>query len=250
MRTTIATLIAFIGAGIGVGAGSIATRYLKALAFAAMGVLLAVTLCDILPDAKADLSWPAFVLSVGSGWALFWLFAKYIGPLCPSCAMAGIDGDGRFGRTIVLLMLGLGLHSTMDGVAVAAGNEFAGNTSLAVMFAVSFHKLPEGLALAVLLITAGYSRRRALGWAWAIEATTEIGGILGVYALRGAPAPVLGAVFGHVGGGFLYLVLTTMGLIGHGHSATDRRELPLVLNGGVAFVVTAGLMWAFSHLGK
>lgn len=252
LRTTIATAIAYAGAAIGVAAGRVSPAYLKGLVYAAMGVLLAVTVCDILPDAKAQLSWPAFFLSVGSGWALFWLFGKYVGPLCPACAVSGLDAQRskRFGQIVVLLMLGLALHSTMDGLAVAVGDRLSGQADLAVMFAVSFHKFPEGMALAILLVAAGFTRKKALGWAWLIEATTEAGGLLGLFALRGASASLLGAVFGNVGGGFLYLILTTAGLFAHPHAEEKPAKLPsapLLVNGSVAFALTAVLMWFFSH---
>ena len=59
----------------------------------------------------------------------------------------------------------------MDGVAVVVGDAVAGRPNLALLLAVSFHKFPEGLALALLLLGAGYSRRTALLWTLGIEST-------------------------------------------------------------------------------
>lgn len=55
LRSTVATLIAFIGGGIGVWLGNVAAPKLRLLVYAARGVLPAVTVFDVLPDAK-DLS--------------------------------------------------------------------------------------------------------------------------------------------------------------------------------------------------
>jgi ZIP family zinc transporter len=235
--------MAYAGGALGAASGGVAVRRLPALVYAAMGVLLAVTVCDVLPDAKSLLPWPAFGAAVVSGYALFWAVSRYVYHLCPSCALGAFDAAAmeRLGRSVLLLMVAVGLHSTMDGVAVAVGDEIGGRANLGVLLAVSLHKLPEGLALALLLIGAGYTRRAALLWTLGIETTTELGGLLGVFALRGLPLPWLGLVFGHVGGGFLYLAASTLGLAG---GPTVRR--PLLVSGGVAFTLTAVLLWTIS----
>ncbi len=82
-------------------------------------------------------------------------------------------------------MVALGIHSAMDGVAVVVGNEITGRPDLPLLLAVGFHKLPEGLALALLLLGAGYSRRSALLWTWGIEVHDGMGRTAG--HLRPAP---------------------------------------------------------------
>ena len=51
-------LVAFGGGALGVSLGKMAPHRLNLLVYAAMGALLAVTAFDILPDAKALLTWP------------------------------------------------------------------------------------------------------------------------------------------------------------------------------------------------
>jgi zinc and cadmium transporter len=178
-----------------------------------------------------------------SGFLLFWAISRHVFHICPACALDAFDAatTERLSRTLVLLLIAVGLHSTMDGVAVAVSDAFGGRATLGTLIAVSLHKLPEGLALALLLIGAGYSRGAALGWTLAVEATTELGGLLGIFWLRALPLPWLGVVFGHVGGGFLYLAASTLGLTG----GTPVRR-PLLLGGGVAFTLTAVLLWTIS----
>ncbi len=50
-------------------------------------------------------------------------------------------------------------------------------------------------------------------WTALIELTTELGGLCGIYFLRGLPVVWLGIIFANVGGGFLYLVSTTLGAV-------------------------------------
>ena len=246
LRSTLATLIAFGGGALGVYLGRLAPRRLNVLVYAAMGALLAVTLFDVLPDAKSLLSWPAFGLAGASGYLLFWALGKYVYHLCPACAVGAFDQatTERLGQTVVLLMLALGVHSAMDGVAVVVGDEITGHPNLAVLLAVSFHKFPEGLALALLLLGAGYSRRTALLWTIGIESTTELGALLAVFGLRHLPLSSLGLLFAHVGGGFVYLVATTLGLFTRPRGKrADGPSVPFYASGGLAFTLTAGLIW-------
>lgn len=247
MRSTLATLIAFGGGALGVALGQVAPRRLTLLVYAAMGTLLAVTLFDILPDAKALLGWPAFLLAGLSGYGLFWVLGKYVYHICPACAVGAFDQatTERLGQTVVLLMLALGIHSVMDGIAVVVGDEIVGHPNLALLLAVSFHKFPEGLALAVLLLGAGYRRRTALFWTIGIESATEIGALLGVFGLRHASLPHLGLLFANVGGGFVYLIVSTLGLWTRPRPAPSvgLSSKPFFLSGGLAFTLTAGLIW-------
>src|SRR5579862_6509520 len=157
VRTTVATLMAFLGGAVGVTLGKLAARRLNLMVDAATGALLAVTVCDVLPDAKQLLPWPQFGLAVASGYLMFWLIGKYVYHLCPSCAIAHFDEATmqRLAQSAALLMIALGIHSTMDGIAVVVGDRISRHPNLGVLFAVSLHKLPEGLALALLLIGAG-----------------------------------------------------------------------------------------------
>ncbi len=251
LRTTAATLMAYLGGLLGAALGRLDAGRLRGLVYAAMGVLLAVTVCDVLPDAKAGLSWPAFILSALSGLAAFWAVGKYIAPVCPSCAFAEFDAGlaQRLGQTTALLMVALALHSVMDGVAVAVAGRLAGHASLSVGWGISLHKLPEGLALVLLLMGAGYSRRTALGWTFAIEAATEAGGLLGLLVLREASPGALGLVFGHIGGGFVYLILSTLGVFRGRHTdefPVRRWPNPLLIS-SVAFALTALLLWEFDQ---
>lgn len=248
LRSTIATLIAFAGGGLGVLLGSAAAERLRLLVYAAMGALLAVTVFDVLPDAKELLTWPQFLLAGLSGYVIFWAIGKYVYHLCPACAIGAFDQatTERLSQSVMLLMIALGLHSAMDGIAVVVGDRIAGHPNYTLLFAVSLHKLPEGLALALLLIGAGYSRNKAFWLTIGIESATEAGALLGLFGLRHAPVFVLGLVFANVGGGFVYLIASTLGLFtpSKGAKRTQKSATQFALSGTAAFTLTAALLWS------
>ncbi len=212
LRATVATLIAYGGGALGVGLGRLAPQRLKGLVYAALGGLLLVTVGDVLPDARALLTWPQLGLAAASGYALFWALGRYVYHVCPACAFGAFDDatTRALGRTATLLLVALGFHCTMDGLAVVVGDAVVGRPDYALLAAVSFHKLPEGLALSLLLLGAGHTRRAAFWWTAAIESTTELGALLGIVGLRHVPPLVLGLLLAHVGGGFVYLVLSAL----------------------------------------
>jgi zinc and cadmium transporter len=184
-------------------------RPLCALISVAAGTLLGVTLFAILPESLNDSgAWPV-VAAAASGYALFLFISKYIHHVCPACAASHFDADAtrHFSEIATALIIALAIHSTTDGLALGIQQEAPSTaaTKWSLFSALCIHKVPEGLALGSLLIGAGLRRSTALGWVAAVEATTLIGGAIGMVWLGKVSAFWLGLILAHVGGGFLYL---------------------------------------------
>src|SRR5438132_2543436 len=82
-----------------------------------------------------------------------------------------------------LAILGLGVHTLFDGVAIAAGFMVAPTLGLLLFLAVLLHKVPEGFTVASITLASGRSRVAAL----------LAGTALGVLTLLGAAATTLRA---------------------------------------------------------
>jgi zinc transporter ZupT len=175
----------------------------------AAGTLLGVTLFSILPESAEKLCWWELLIAAGSGYAVFGLLSRYVFHVCPACAASHFDEvtTHRFGEIAGGLVVALAIHSTMDGVAVAAGHEAHshGGLDASLLLAVCVHKLPEGLALGALLLGAGLRKTNVVLWVAAVETTTLFGGLLGVWGLHNMDAWWILAVLAHAGGGFIYL---------------------------------------------
>lgn len=72
-------------------------------------------------------------------------------------------------------LIGLLLHTFVDGVAVASGLLVSGAVGALVFTGVLLHKFPEGLAISSLFLAAGASRTAAVGAAAALGAATFLG---------------------------------------------------------------------------
>jgi zinc and cadmium transporter len=105
------------------------------------------------------------------------------------------------------MMIALGIHCTVDGLALAAGHEESQAIDLSIAFAICVHKFPEGLALGALLLGGGFPRKQMLWLVAAVESTTILGGVLGWLVLQNVSALWLALALANAGGGFLYLAL-------------------------------------------
>jgi zinc transporter ZupT len=184
-------------------------RPLCALISFAAGTLLGVTLFAILPEGLEDSgAWPV-VAAAATGYFLFFLISKHVHHVCPACAASHFDADAtrHFNEIATALIVALAIHSTTDGLALGIQQEAPSTdaTKWSLFSALCIHKVPEGLALGSLLIGAGLRRTTALGWVAAVEATTLLGGVIGMLWLGKVSAFWVGLIMSHVGGGFLYL---------------------------------------------
>jgi zinc and cadmium transporter len=142
------------------------------LAFAA-GFMIAVGLIDLLPEALARGGHMAAVVALG-GYLAVHLTQHVIG----THFHFGEETHHVSGAVSVAALVGLLLHTFVDGVAVASGLEVGGAVGALVFIAVILHKVPEGLAISSLFLAAGQGRRRALLAAGALGVATIAGVVL------------------------------------------------------------------------
>lgn len=78
----------------------------------------------------------------------------------------------------VSALIGLLLHTFVDGVAIASGFHVSDALGRLVFLAIVLHKLPEGLAISSLFLAAGAGRARALYAAASLGLATVAGVLL------------------------------------------------------------------------
>ena len=76
-----------------------------------------------------------------------------------------------------LAVVGLGVHTVFDGVAIAAGFMVSPSLGALLFVAVMLHKLPEGFTIASIMLAGGYSRRAALAAGTALGILTLVGAV-------------------------------------------------------------------------
>jgi zinc transporter ZupT len=205
----------FAAFGIAVAGGALsallARSHKQLCAFISLGAgtLLGVAVCGIAPECMESLAWWQFILGVGSGYVLFAVISRYVFHVCPACAASHFDEatTHHLAEFALAMMVALGIHCTVDGLALAVGHEETKAVDLSVTFAICVHKFPEGLALGALLIGGGFKRGTMLWLLTAVESTTVLGGLLGWFVFQHLSNVWLALALANAGGGFLFLAL-------------------------------------------
>lgn len=148
-------------------------RSLELLIALSAGFMLSVAMADIVPEAIAQ-GGPGAGATVLLGFALVHLTQHTL----VKHFHFGEETHTVSHRVSVSALVGLLLHTFIDGVAIASGFLVSPQLGLLVFIAIFLHKLPEGLAISSLFLAAGGSRRAALGAALLLGAATVSGVLL------------------------------------------------------------------------
>lgn len=148
-------------------------RILDALLSFAAGFLISVAVVDLFPDsiAVAGPVAPAFVLAS-------YLLVHFTQHTIGRHFHFGEETHSVSELVSVSALIGLLMHTFVDGVAVASGLRVSEGLGALVFVAVLLHKFPEGLAISSLFLAAGARRRVAILAAAALGASTIAGVLL------------------------------------------------------------------------
>lgn len=243
----------FLAFGIAILGGVLSARFARThrqlCAFISLGAgtLLGVAVCGIAPECWNSLNlW--FLPAAASGYLLFAVITKYIFHICPACSASHFDEatTHRLNEFATAMMIALGIHCLVDGLALAAGVEESEPIRLSIAVAICVHKFPEGLALGALMLGGGIPRAKMLKLVTLTESATILGGLLGWLVLRSVPHAALeltlALLLANACGGFLFLAIHAL------WGEIFRHHKGLVLgNFAAGFGLIAGLILYF-HL--
>jgi zinc and cadmium transporter len=134
---------------------------------------------------------------------------------------------------------GLFVHAFFDGLSISAGMQFEFLVGLLIFCAILLHKVPEGLTIASIMLTAGYSKRTVLLASLGIGAATMIG-ILMILIFANVDAEVTGIAFAFSAGAAAYVGASD--LIPE-INRSENRVAPIVVFGGMLlFYITAKVL--------
>jgi zinc and cadmium transporter len=139
------------------------------IAFAA-GFLVSVAFLDLFPEAVRQTGDQAAVVALGA-YLLVHLTQHTIGKHFHF-------GEETHKITRIVstsALIGLLMHTFVDGVAVSSGVRVGETFGLLVFLAIGLHKLPEGLAISSLFMAAGAGKRAAFAAAGLLGLATIVG---------------------------------------------------------------------------
>lgn len=154
------------------------------------------------------------------------------------------DGHDGAHSAAPLVLIGDAFHNFVDGFLIAAAFLADPMLGLTTTFAITMHEIPQELGDFVILLHAGYSRRKAFLANAASSLTSLLGGLIGYFFIADA-RHFLPYVLALAAASFIYIALADLiPMLRHepGHARRFIRQFSLILLGG-AVVPLVGL-WA------
>lgn len=207
------------------------------------GALFGAAAFTILPEAYESNTIIMLLIGIISGYLVFWLISKYYFHVCPACSASHFDEQTtkRFSEIVMLMITALSFHSFFDGVALTNGGEHLQGDSNSIFVAIAVHKIPEGLALASLMLGAAYSRNKIILYVTLVELTTVLGAVAGVYLINAnISQEVFGLIMAHIGGGFIFLAFHAI----MGEMLKNHTKLVLISFGFGSLLILAARLLA------
>ena len=211
---------------------SLRTRLVPWLVSYAVGALLGVALLALIPEALSELSPRQVLGSLLAGIVVFFILEKLV--LLRHCHT---DHCHVHGAAAQLVILGDAFHNFIDGAIIAAAVVTSVPLGVSTAVAVAAHEIPQEVGDIAILLSAGYSRRRALVLNIASGAAGIAGAVLGYGAVQVLPSvrPFILAVSS---ASMIYIAMSD--LIPDLHKGTvDKNSLRqvLLIAAGIATVV-------------
>ncbi len=168
----------------------IRTNYL--IGFAA-GVLISTALFVMLPEALLESN--EIVTPLALGFFSLYLLEKSV--MIHACKETECDvhTKGWVG------MIGLGLESVLDGIAIAVGYFTHEALGLIIAFAVAVHELPVGFSTSVIMMRSNYDRKNTLIALFVTSFLTVVGALIAGFF----PEEYFGPILAFTAGTFIYI---------------------------------------------
>ena len=181
------------------------TRLVPWLVSYAVGTLLGASLFNLLPEALETQPAQATMYTVVAGILTFFILEKVV--LWHHCH----DGEecSVHQRAASLVVIGDAVHTFVDGAVIAAATMVSPGLGVTTALAVAAHEIPQEVGDAAILLSAGYSRRTALG----LNLASAGGGVVGALMMLafGAAIPfIVPRVLAFAAGAFLYVAMADL----------------------------------------
>ena len=160
------------------------------------GLLIGIATFWILPEVSASSSWSTALACLAGGFGLLWLIDRFVQPVCSTCT-----------HTVsTVLLIAAAAHCFLDGWLIQASMiEGQKQLTAGVIAGIILHKIPEGLALGVMLRSALKSEKKAMLASGAFQFVTWLGLVAEGYASPYIAPGLVQGLLALTGGGFLFL---------------------------------------------
>jgi zinc and cadmium transporter len=187
------------------------------LSFSA-GVLLGAVFFHMLPEVGnvigESVGWPIL-----AGFLLIFAMERFV--FVHACE----ERDCDLHQMGIPAFLGISFHSLLDGLALGAGLMLP-QLGAVVLLAVIIHKMPDGISITSILLSAGWERKKVALLSVLFSLTTPAGALLAYVFLRALSPENVAVAIGISAGTFL--AIATADILPQVHRIEERNPLTLV----------------------
>ncbi len=207
-------------------------QFMRLLSGVAAGYLLSLTLVRIIPESLDATGGEGNALWVLGGYLLVHVMEHGITMHFHYGEETHKDGSPLSG---VLALVGLSLHSLMDGVAIAAALSTSTNLGPLVVLGILLHRIPEGGTISSIFLVRGFGNRAALLAAGTLALASLVGSA-GQSLMHLPLGPILGLTAG------LALYVASSDLLPEVQKVSGLRGTVALLSGVGIFLLSARLL--------
>jgi ZIP family zinc transporter len=182
-----------------------AVRYVAIIIAVGAGIRIGAAFFDLIPESIEYLgSLQAAMLWTTIGFLSFYVVDKLTNLHVGHETAAELEHlDHDHPHLSLVGATGMGIHSLLDGVALAAGLATGGAVGLIIAVVVIVHRFSDGIGVVSFLLASRMSSSAAMRWVAVIAAAPLVGVILG--SLLTISENTLGAMLAFFAGFFLYV---------------------------------------------
>ncbi len=209
------------------------------------GVMLAIALFDLMPEALEHGTMVSVLVGFLVGAAIMYILDRLIPhahlslnkEVVTENVPAGSMVDEKILRVGYLIFLGIALHNLPEGVAIGAGLEASPELGLSIAIAIGLHNIPEGIAVAGPLRAGGLSVAKVIFLTLIAGLMVPLGAALGLLFFNISPL-FIGGGLAFAAGAMVYIVNDE--LIPQSHKLNDHLAIGGLIAGLlVVFVLTS-----------
>ncbi len=208
--------------------GTPGKRTMAGLLGFAGGIMLVISILELMPEALELGTIPVFFSGFFLGCGIMYLLDRFIphAHLSDSENLA-VENPERLKinssvlRTGYLIFIGISMHNIPEGLAIGAGLESSPELGLIIAVAIGLHNIPEGLAVAGPLKAGGLSNLKVLLFTLVAGLMTPVGTALGLLVFGISEVLIAGSL-AFAAGAMIYIVsdeLIPQSSSMHGHAA-------------------------------
>lgn len=225
---------AFASAFLGGWMALRAVRFVGLIIAVGAGIRIGAAFFDLIPESVTYLgSLAAAMVWTATGFLGFYAIDKLTTLHVGHETATELDHDASDHQHVgVAGAVGMGIHSFLDGIALAAGLAVGGGIAVVIAAVVIIHRFSDGIGVVSFLLAGHVPLRIAYRWLGLVAIAPVAGVLLGTFIQ--IPDEALGALLGFFAGFFLYVGAAE--LLPEAHRRDRSRWIVVATLGGAVAI--------------